>query len=428
VRALAQVCSAVPLTRLERAYGLVAPLVFRAVQQWERLGGANEEELQWRNGLTCPVDHPVVWFHGASAGEMSAALALRQLLCERGFTFNAVYTAANRAGVEYIRRSSGRVVAAGLIPWDTRETLTRVFERWRPRMLFLVETELWPALIYEAWIRNIPVFCVSARIYLRDVNRYRLIKQFFRPTLQRITRIIAQDEVECRRFQEIGAPADLCVSGGNLKHLNSHPTVGQQALATELGIRNGELVLVVGSVHQDEATGLLRALRSLKVPNLRIVVAPRHLGAVDFVMVEASRLGWKVARRSRISAGWEVLVVDSIGELKRLYTIASCVVVGGGFGKHGGHNPFEPVMAGAPVIFGRHFENFQAEVRALTAATRHACVAEISQVAQVLTAWLADGPCRKRDHALQRAVIPDGKAIADRYLEVLAPWLSAINA
>jgi 3-deoxy-D-manno-octulosonic-acid transferase len=418
---------AVPLTALERAYELVAPMVFRAVQGWEQFAGASAEEVRSRKGLMLPAGAAVVWFHGASAGEMSAAVALAQLLRERGFSFSAAYTAANRAGVEYVRRSQPPASAAALAPWDTRETLARAFERWRPRILFLVETELWPRLIYEASIRNIPVFCVSARIYARDLNRYRTIKPFFAPTLRRLTRIIAQDETECRRFLDIGAPAYLCVSGGNLKYLKATSFATRRELAAEIGVQHDQLILVVGSLHRDEAGELLSSLRHVKIPDLRIVIAPRHLSSVDFIMAEARKLGWKTGRRSELSPEWEILIVDSIGELKDLYSIATCAVVGGGFGKHGGHNPFEPVIAGAPVAFGRHFENFQAEARALCAATSQACVENMSHLENLLTAWLEDESRRKGAYALQRAAIPDGNAIADRYLEVLAPWLSAIH-
>ena len=419
----------VPLTTLERAYELLGPWVFRAAHRWEYMTGSSSEDLKSRKGLVPAAGDAAVWFHGASAGEISAATALDEMLHERGFRFSAVYTAANRAGLEYLHKSTPGGVIAGLATWDTRETLSRTFARWRPRMLFLVETELWPRLIYEAWIRDIPVFSVSARIYARDIRRYRAIKPFFIPTLRRLTRIIAQDDIEREHFQAIGAPENSCFNGGNLKYLNAPHGPGLDTIAGELGIRPGEPLIVAGSLHRDEIRTVMMALRRLKTPGLRIIIAPRQLSSAAFVAAEGLRLGWRVRRRSDPGSGdWELLVADSMGELKRFYAIATCAIVGGGFGRHGGHNPFEPVIAGTPVVFGPHFENFQVEARALAAATPEARIDSMDHIEQLLTHWLDDDSYRNEALARQRGAVPDGKAIADRYLEALDPWLSAIRA
>jgi len=138
------------LTPLERAYGLLARIAFGGAQNWERLAGASRAELRSRRGFVPETEGPTLWFHGASAGEMSAAVALDEMLHQRGCAFRSVYTATNRAGVEYIERTAPRTPVATLAPWDVGTTLSRAFARWRPRMIFLIETELWPRLIYEA--------------------------------------------------------------------------------------------------------------------------------------------------------------------------------------------------------------------------------------------------------------------------------------
>lgn len=417
------------LTPLERAYTLLAPLAFGGAQNWERLTGASRAELSARRGFVTPSEGPTLWFHGASAGEMSAAVALDAMLHQRGFAFHSVYTAANRAGVEYIERTAPPRTVATLAPWDLGSTLARAFARWRPRMIFLIETELWPRLIYEAYIRAIPIFCVSARIYQRDLRRYRAIKCFFEPTLRRITRVIAQDELEQHRFEEIGTPSANCLAGGNLKYLRADSAPAPRGLAAELGIDGAPPILVVGSLHLDEADEVLATLRRVAIPDLRIIVAPRHLSAVEPIAATARRLGWVVRRRSQpLDKSWRLLIADSIGELKGFYSFARCAIVGGGFAPHGGHNPFEPILAGAPAVFGPHFENFAQESRLLVGATPEAQVGAVRELEQLLTRWISDDGHRRHVLARQRAVVPDAEAIADRYLEALAPWLSLISA
>jgi len=372
---------------------------------------------------------PTIWFHGASAGEMAGAVALDEMLHQRGCVFRSVYTATNRAGVEYIERTAARTPVATLAPWDVGTTLSRAFARWRPRMIFLLETELWPRLVYEAYVRRIPIFCVSARIYPRDVNRYRAIRWFFAPTLRRITRIITQDESERRRFRQIGAPDATCLAGGNLKYLRLASATRPQGVAAGLGIRGEPPIIVVGSLHLDEADEVLAALRKLAIRDLRIIVAPRQLTAVEPLLERARRLGWTSRRRSEALAGnWQMLIVDSIGELKGLYSIASCAIVAGGFEQHGGHNPFEPILAGAPVVFGPYFEHFAEESRVLASATPEAQVGAVSDLAKLLTRWLGDEAGRREILARQSAAVPDAEAIAGRYVDALAPWLSLIAA
>ena len=390
--------------------------------------GALRPTRRRRGGYLPRSNDETVWLHGASAGEMAAGHALVTLLDARGFRFSPAYTAANRAGVDYIRRADPSNPLATLAPWDTTAALGRAFDRWRPRALFLIETELWPRLVFEAYRREIPVFSVSARIFAADVPRYRAIRAFISRTLRRMTGVLAQDDVERQRFIDLGAPADKCLSVGNLKYaLTASPGARDIELAAELGIEPDERVVVFGSFHRDELAMLPDTIHRLLNLGVRVIVAPRHIPAADFMAREASRRRWNFCRRSEgpAQSGWRLLVVDTMGELTRFYSIASCAIAGGGFGRHGGHNPYEPVFAGTPVAFGPHFHNFASEARALASAVPDASLGSISDLDRVLDRWLGDDRVRNRVLELQRSVLPDGAAIARRYAEILGPWLSA---
>ncbi len=419
------------LSPLERIYAALSPLVFGAPLLASYLGGATAEELHARMGRMPPAVGRTVWLHGASAGEMAAAARLVTALHEHGYRFQAVFTAANRAGVAYISRwSAPDTAVTALAPWDVPAWVSRAFDLWQPVALFLIETELWPRLVFEAHRRSVPVLSLSARIYPRDMPRYRAIRGFIAPTLCRITRILAQDEVERDRFIALGAPPTRCVVAGNLKHLQESTVHDPEHLRRELGLRPADRVIVFGSVHHGEIPLIFKAIAALDAAGARFVIAPRHLSAAQTIAREAATHGLQAAWRSHGQPrnGWRILILDTMGELRDFYSTASIAVVCGGFGKFGGHNPHEALQAGAPVLFGPHFEHFEHEARALAEITPEARVSSPRQIGQRLSEWLNDEHSRQCAVSLQRLTLPDAAAVTRRYLDELSPYLVAAHA
>lgn len=414
-----------PPTAAERAYRTISPYPWGLAWLTARALGATRHDLAHRTGQLPDAAAPLVWFHGASAGEMGAAIQLAALLHRDGVQFIPGFTATNRAGVEFVSRRLGSGAVAALAPWDTPRWVARAFDRWRPLALLLVETELWPALIFEAHRRGVPVFCVSARIYPQNLLGYRCIRRLMAPTLRRLTGILTQNPTERARFIELGAVPGRCLTAGNLKHVGAAPPTGDvAAFREELGLGSHEPVVACGSVHVDEVGFLFAALERLRLPAVRLILAPRHPTATASIVKAALHRGWKVSRRSHgATDGWHVLVLDSMGELHRVYALAQVAVVGGGFGRHGGHNPLEPIANGAPALFGEHFEHFEEEAAALATATPEARVCTPTELAQRLRDWLSDGARRRQLLARQRQTLPDGAAIARTYVAALSPWL-----
>jgi len=418
------------LTAADRMYGAAAPCAFHLAWLAARAMGAGPAELHARVGAMPEAGRPLLWFHGASAGEMAAAGRLTAALRAHGYRFTAAYTATNRAGVEFIGRTEPHAVAA-FAPWDHPRWVGRALDQWQPHGLFLVETELWPRLILEARRRDIPVFCVSARVYPRDVARYRLIRSLTVPMLGRLTGIFVQSDLERQRFITLGAAPERCMVSGNLKYLaGAASAVAEMSLRNELAVDGAHRVVVCGSVHTDEVPFVCAALARLSGDDIRVIIAPRHASAVGTIIRECRERNWRVHLRSagRPAADWRVIVLDRMGDLARAYAIASVAVVGGGFGKHGGHNPLEPVMTGTPVIFGPHFGHFESEALALAALVPEAQVDSAPQLGQRLAEWLASEPHRGRVVELQRQAVPDGAAIARRYIDALRPWLGGLQA
>jgi 3-deoxy-D-manno-octulosonic-acid transferase len=372
-----------------------------------------------------------MWFHGASAGEIAAGVQLAGLLRRSEYEFTAAYTAANRAGVAFASAADEARKLVALAPWDVPRWVGRAFDRWQPNALFLLETELWPQMVLEASLRAIPVFAVSARIYPKDVARYRAIRPFFAPTLRRLTAVLAQDDVQRERFIELGAPRERCHVAGNLKHLAAARDPGTNpSFRSELDLEPDDRVLVFGSMHRDEIRFIFAALDRLEDPDVRIIIAPRHRSAIGRILRETKRREWSVRLRSAASkqGRWRVLVLDTMGELSRAYAIACIAIAGGSFGSHGGHNLFEAIRAGAPVIFGPHCSHFEQEAAALAAATPEARVATPYHLARLTREWLGDESRRRCALAAQQRILPDATAIAGRYISVLSPWFKRMAA
>jgi 3-deoxy-D-manno-octulosonic-acid transferase len=422
--------ASIRLSIFEKLYAVLSRCAFGAALAVAYAGGASASELRASVGRLPAAGRGAVWLHGASAGEMAAAARLVAALHQHEYRFPAIFTAANRAGVDYISRAAAPDTIATLAPWDVPGWVSRAFDVWQPAALFLIETELWPLLVFEAYRRGVPVLALSGRIYPKDMSRYRAIHRFIAPTIRRLSRILAQNETERARFIALGADADRCVAAGNLKSLQEVGESDAPYLRDQLGITPAQRLVVFGSVHNGEMPLVFDAIAALRAEDIRFVVAPRHLSSVPGVLRQAAVRGLEGALRSRLEPGhgWRVLVLDTMGELRNFYAVAAAAVIGGGFGKFGGHNPFEALQSGAPVLWGAHFDHFEHEARALMAVTPEAVVSTPEQLAARLRIWLHEDGMRERILALQRRTLPDAAAVTRRYIHELSPYLTAYHA
>jgi len=197
----------------------------------------------------------------------------------------------------------------------------------------------------------------------------------------------------------------------------------------ELGIATGKQTVVCGSLHADEIPMLFSALDTACRAGDRVIIAPRHPAGIKIAIGQATARGWKTHRRTQglPPHDWRLVVLDTVGELRDAYRCADVAIVGGSLKRHGGHNLFEAVRCGTPVLFGPHCRHFHEDAAALGAATPEAVVRDARALASVLRPWLADPVRRKVALERQRSVLPDGTAVADRYLPLLRPWFDSLG-
>ena len=344
-------------------------------------------------------DRPLIWVHAVSVGEV---LAVSRLVGELDAAFpghQLVISTTTRTGHTLARERFGanRVFYCPLdLPWAVRAYLNAL----KPRLLILAETEFWPNLLSGCFSRGIPVAVVNARISDRSWPRYRRLRWLWKPFLGRLSRVLAQSETDAERLKAIGCLPERVSVAGNLKFDvraagEADATLQLKTLATDLRL------VVAGSTLEGEEAALLEVWPRLfeADPQLAMVVAPRHperFGAVAGLL-EQSGLSWvkrsnwksKAAGALQPLKPGEIVLLDTIGELASVYSLASLAFVGGSLIPAGGHNPLEPAQFGVPIAMGPHYANFRAITEDLL-AHEALCIVEKATLAKVLVDMLCD--------------------------------------
>ncbi len=338
--------------------GLIEPVVLGVSRVVEP---ADETVRRDRRGELTSVPGGL-WLHAASAGEMRGLIPLART---RKSSQPFLMTAQTAAGLACARSHlDSRFVHR--MPFDLPQVMRRAFDSSSVAAVILAETELWPNMLDEADRRHIPGALVNARISNRSWPRYHASRSFWRKRLERLRAVAAQSENDAERFHHLGVPAEAIRVVGNMKHDLQHDTIIPASHPW------GDVpIIVLGSVRPGEETVLAAAMKALRatVPDLKIVVAPRHRPADDGMEQAFRQAGFSVSRRSRggPSATDPVLLLDTMGELNSYYAVARVAFVGGTLRNYGGHNVAEPALVGTPVVFGPHTDNCQIEADALVA-------------------------------------------------------------
>ncbi|MBI4881929.1 MAG: hypothetical protein HY812_20070, partial [Planctomycetes bacterium] len=317
------------------------------------------------------------WIHAGSAGEMAAAAALARFLGERRPDVEVVLSSVTAAGVEVARRLLPESTAF-VLPLDLGPLARRVVRRVDPALLVLVELELWPNLVAAAWARGAGVAVANGRIGATTSARLRFPGARRFVGLDRVGLFAVQDDECRRRLCGLGVPAERVLVTGNLKVDAPQSAAPDRAAARlALGIEPAARVLVAGSTHGGEEALVGRAARALAEESpfpFWLIVAPRHAERLAQAEKDLQNAGLAPLRLTRLRAqglaraaggraGATVVVVDTMGELAGLYAAADLAVVGGSLVPGiGGHNVFEPVLAGVPVLVGGHHRNVRSDV------------------------------------------------------------------
>lgn len=318
------------------------------------------ERFCWDSAVYHSVD---VWLHAVSLGEVIAATPLIEAMLENGWS--VLVTTMTPTGSEQVSKCFANRVAHRYVPYDISSVVRRFFKMTQPRIGVIVETELWPNLIYEASAANIPLFLANARLSERSLTGYMRFKFLFAPLLRQFSAILAQSNDDARRFIALGAQEAQVKALGNMKfdiHTHNIDSTTYALLKERWG--GGRRVVIAASTHEDEELQILACFNRLQqaIPGVILLIAPRHPERFESIYQLSQQQGFNTGLRSlaqTLHGQNEVVVLDCLGELLGWYQMSDYAFVGGSLVPVGGHNVLEPIAMGVPVLSGRHVHNFK---------------------------------------------------------------------
>lgn len=337
----------------------VAPLVLRRRAAKGKEDPARLEERVGQASTPRP-EGPVIWVHGASVGETLSALPLIERIGRERPRATVLVTSGTRASAELLAPRLPPFAIHQYVPVDAPRAAARFLDHWRPDLLVLLESELWPNLILGAQSRGCRLALVSARFTGHSAEGWSRFTSAARRLLGAFDLILTQDDASAERLEALGARVD---GRANLKLVGSPLPCDHGEFERFSAALGDRAVVVSASTHPGEEALIDRAVADLPGHPLHLV-APRHPVRADAVEAELVLSGRSVARRSRDEApapDIDVYLADTLGELGLFFRLADVVVLGGGWAEGvGGHNPLEPARLGKPVVSGSAVANWAA--------------------------------------------------------------------
>ncbi|MHC4942952.1 MAG: 3-deoxy-D-manno-octulosonic acid transferase [Planctomycetota bacterium] len=368
-----------------------------------------------------------LWIHGVSAGEIKTIVPLLERIEQAYPDVESVISTTTLAGYQMAQKIfNGRFVF--YFPLDIGFIVQNVMRRIDPGFIILMELEIWPNFLYKADQWGAPVIIVNGRISDKSFRGYKKLKKLL-PEMNRIQLFSVQNKEYEERLINLDVPPDKVVITGNIKYdgIDTSERMDREPVRKELRLSESSRVLVAGSTHDGEDTILLDLLRALQEehPGLRLILAPRHIERVDDIEKECVRRRFKPIRRTVRGnqvgelAGHEILILDTIGELDRIYSSADLVFVGGSLVPVGGHNMMEPAGKGKPVLFGPHIFNFTEDVALLERNEAALMVQDGAELKACIDRLLKDASEAERLGRQARETIARAKGATERNFELI---------
>ena len=378
------------------------------------------------------------WIHAVSVGEVAIALKLAAKMRELDSDFTCVLTTTTPTGFAIATEQPRDWMQVMYNPIDFLPVVRRAFQVIRPVRVVLVEAEVWPNLAAEARRCGIPLALVNARLSPRSERRFQRFRALVAPTFRCLDLICVQEANDAKRWEALGVLRDRIRHVGSIKY---DPTTAQTdaalptAILREFGIDAAATpVLFGGSTHAGEEEILARVFRECRAefPSLVLIIAPRHVERTRDIVMQLERLGLRIALRSAAGRPGEhapdCLLLDTTGELRNWYGVATVVFMGKSLSTRGGQNPVEPILAGKPVLFGPHMENFATLARTLIEQNGAVAVSGADALAARCAELLRDRQAREQVVANAQEVLAAHRGATQRTAELLRALASHPHA
>ena len=397
--------------------GALGHLALRAWRQPDYLRNVSERFGYYGQERTAK---PVIWLHAVSVGETRAAAPLIHALRESHPGHRIVLTHTTPTGRDAAQALFGEGVLSCYLPYDFPGAAARFLRYFQPQVGILMETEIWPNLIHACHVRGVPLYLVSARLSKRSWKRYRWLPQLTRSALSELSGIAAQGPDDARRLRELGA-SEVTVAG-NLKFDVAVPAAQVAMGGSWRAAWGTRPVLLAASTRAGEEALLLDALARALIPDLLLVIVPRHPQRFDEVAALIERGGFRARRRTAgtaLDAGVQVLLGDTMGEMFAYYAACDVAFIGGSLMPFGAHNLIEACAVGKPVLLGPSTYNFEEAAAGAIAAGAALQVKDAEELMREAQRLLRDPGVTARMAEAARTFSRGHQGATQRVLETL---------
>ena len=385
-------------------FGLFSlPLFFQRMKQAQNPRNLLANRLGFfsssRSTISCAENaRELVWIHAVSVGEVMAVKSFLQEFSNRFPNCQILLTTVTPTGQNVAKALGIERIQLAYFPFDFSFSCRRFFSRWKPKCVFLVETEIWPNFLIEAEKARVPVGVINARLSEKSAGHYKKAPLLFKPLFERLSFVLAQTQEDAERFTCLGVSPDRVEVLGNMKFDNVLTGFEEPLQDSELRQKWGfdfkDQIWVAGSTHPGEETKLIEIFFDLRRehPSLKMILAPRHIERSLGLAQRIRRQGLSVLLSSKSAENpkFDILLLDQLGILKDLYQLADVVFMGGSLVKRGGQNPIEPASFRKAIVHGPFVFNFQNIYQTFDREGGACRVEDAKELASVLRQVLAD--------------------------------------
>lgn len=368
-----------------------------------------------------------LWFHTVSAGEAKAAIPIIENVLQTRTAEQVLVTTTTPTGYDTLAKHFGDLVRLCYVPYDIPSCVNRFLKRSRPKVLFLMETELWPNLVNQTAAAGIPVYLLNARLSEKSKIGYSRLGGLTKIMLRNIRSIACQYQDTADRFQSLGLSQDRIEVTGNVKfdlvnldavHMNVPHSISDLQSA-------GVLIWLAGSTHSPEEHVVLSAHKLVlqEIPDAILILAPRHPSRTKDILSDCNALKLRSCTLSQHDVQARVIVVDQMGILFPLYQCATIAFVGGSLQQTGGHNPIEPAVHGLPILMGPNRHNFAEVCSRFTDRKCLFTVHNASDIAAQVLYFHRDVKARTECSERARAVVRENRGALNHVSALIDCWL-----
>ena len=375
-------------------------------------------------------ERPCVWFHAVSVGEVLQLQSLVAEFCARHPDYEVLITTSTGTGFD-VARQKFPLHTVVYWPFDFSWAVRQALRSASPRLVVLVELELWPNFLDAARAQAVPVAIVNGRLGQRSFNGYRRFNWVVRSSLQSLAAVAAQTEEYAERFVALGAPAERVAVAGNIKYdgvQSDRRNARTEDLRRAFGIADDDIVFIAGSTQEPEEEYAIAAWEALRreFPSLRLILVPRHKERFDDVAKIVASRNLPLVRRSLAAsrpapnvANAAICLLDTLGELAACWGLADIAFVGGSLTQRGGQNMLEPAGYCAAVLFGPNTRNFKDIVDQLLSRDAAVVVDDANDLRETVRRLLTDAAERQRLGAAARAFVLTQQGATAKTLDLL---------